>query len=167
MGTPQDHRQQLIDQASVLIQARNPGATITPLKEYVDAIYDDVYARVLLGRAYREDGQLASAIYSLQESLRFASQETNIRIIRDQINWLIGLHIQQSQDNNRPEDSIKLLEDLVQAPPYTPGYYIRLARLYENLQRFDEALRTLYYVQYDVDVGPQARTMIRDIAARG
>ncbi len=158
-------RTQLIDYASTLIQSRNSAASITPLKQYLEFAYDDVYLMSLLARAYKEDGQLNEAITTYQEALRFATDETSISIFHNQINLFISYHIQQSRENNSLQDSLSLLQYLVQAPPYTPGFYIRLAHIYEEMHRPEEAIQTLYYIQYDTEMGQQAQHLIEKILA--
>jgi len=158
-------RNQMIDRASAQIQNNRPRASIDPLKDYLDTAYDDVYVMALLGRAYKEDGQLAESIYAYQESLRFATDGTNTTIIRNQINLLISLHIQRSRENNALHESVGLLQYLVQAQPYTPGYLIRLAHVFVEMNRPEDALQALYYIQYDNEVGRQAQQMAAEILA--
>ena len=155
-------RQILINHASSLIQDRDTASAIKLLRTYLAVFYNDMDVLFTLGRAYRDDGQLLPAFEAFQAAYRNAYGATVRGVIMVQQYDVIARYVQQLKEQNKLEEVIQLYLRLSKSQPYVPGYYIALARAYAEAQRYSDAIRTLRYVQADIDVGPQATRMIQE-----
>lgn len=157
------YRRLLLDHASHLIQDDVPERAIEMLNQYLSIFYTDVDALVFLGRAYRDVGLRLDAIRSLQRAYRHEHRTAVSTLILSQENTLIGEYVQELHENNDQQKLVELYQWLTQSQPGVSGYYIGLADAYAAQSRAAEAVQVLRYVQYDLDVGPQARAMLREL----
>jgi len=158
-----DYRELLVDHASDLIQDNTPGRATVLLNLYLAIFYTDVDALILLGRAYRDTGSKFDAIKSFQSAYQHEHRTAVSGLILGQENTLIGEYVQQLKENNDQQGLVELYQWLTQSQPNVSGYYIGLAGAYTAQGRHDEARQTLRYVQYDLKVGLQARSLLREL----
>lgn len=157
------YRELLLDEASKLIQGDDLPQAIALLNQYLAIYYKDVDALIMLGRAYRDIGSKFEAIKSLQQAYQHEHRTARSTLILSQENTMIGTYIQELRDSNSQQTIIDVYRWLTQSQPDVPGYYIGLANAYIDQQRYVEAIKALRYVQYDIKVGPRARSLLNEL----
>jgi len=159
------YRTLILEHASDSIQSGDAADASALLERYLSIYYTDVDALIVIGRAYREQRLMLSAIRSFQQAYQNEYRLAVRELIINQANNIIGEMVQELRQDGRQDAIVELYEELTRSQPEIPGYFVGLANAYAAARRYDDALRALYYVQSDVQVGPQARSLIAEFTA--
>jgi tetratricopeptide (TPR) repeat protein len=154
------YRDLILERASELIQGGNPDKASDLLNQYLSIFYADVDALIILGRAYRNQRLRLNAVEAFQKAHQYEHRRAVRQLIINQENNIIGELVQDLKEQNQNASIIDLYENLTQVQPEVPGYFIGLANAYAAEHRYDEAIRSLRYIQSDIKEGPQAHALI-------
>lgn len=160
------YRELILDHASDLIQDDYAVQAISLLNQYLAIYYSDVSALIMLGQAYRETGSKFEAIQSLQQAYQHEHRTGLSELILGNANTVLGEYIQELKETDNQQTILEVYQWLTQAQPDVSGYFIGLAKAYAAQHRYQEAADALRYVQYDVKVGQQARSLLQELAEK-
>lgn len=160
------YRNLLLNHASDLIQGNDLSLPIALLNQYLAIYYKDVDALILLGQAYREAELKFEAIQSLQQAYQYEHRTSLSELILSLANTVLGEYVQELKEADEQQNIIDVYRWLTQSQPDVSGYFIGLAKAYTAQQRYGKAADALRYVQYDIKVGQQARSLLKELAEK-
>jgi len=152
-------RDRLLDTASVSL-GNTPRRSVGLLSAYTDIYFQDVTALQLLADGLVRLGEPEPALRALHGAYLAAHLPDDQARIQSRIDKLVEQRAQELMAGKDYAGLVKLYQLLVDQRPGYPPYYMQLAEA--HLQHGDEAeaRRALRYIQYDNELGNQARRQI-------
>ncbi len=133
------------------------------LTSYVQLFYRDVDALLRLARIHEQQQDHQQSLLRLQEAHAAAHTQVDLDHIQSRIDRVIGDFAQvlaKSKDHN---GLVSLYRAMIERQPNHAPYYLALAQAHIAADSPQAALTALRYIEYDSQVGMQAREMIANL----
>jgi len=150
---------QLLDTASASM-SNAPRQSVALLTAYTEIYFQDVAALRLLADGLVRLGEPEPALQSLQEAYLAAHQPADLAQIQAQIDSLLRQYAQLLAAQQDYQGLVRLYQTLLDQRPDHAPYYLRLAEAHLQNGNPADARRALRYIQYDSELGDQARQQI-------
>lgn len=152
-------RAHLLDTASTALNP-SPRLSVALLSAYTEIFFQDGAALELLAEGQVRVGETEPALRSLHDAYLAAYLPEDQARIQERIDTLVAQHAQQLEAAKKFSGLVTFYGSLLdQRPGYAP-YYMRLAEAHMHDGNEAGARRALRYIQYDPELGDQARRQL-------
>ncbi len=133
------------------------------LTSYVQVFYRDVDALLRLAKIHEQQQDYQQSLLRLQEAYAAAHTQVDLEHIQSRIDRVIGDFTQTLAKSKDHNGLVSLYRAMIERQPNHAPYYLALAQAHMAADSPQAALTALRYIEYDSQVGIQAREMIANL----
>ncbi len=137
-----------------------PELAAQALKSYVQVFYRDVDALLRLAGIHEHQRDYQQSLFRLQEAHAAAHTQVDLGHIQSRIDRLVGDYTLELKTHKNHNGLVSLYRKMIERQPNHAPYYLELAQAYLAVGSRPAALDALRYIEYDSEVGIQARELI-------
>jgi clan AA aspartic protease (TIGR02281 family) len=137
------------------------------LTSYVQVFYRDVDALLRLAKIHERQQDYQQSLLRLQEAHAAAHTQVDLEHIQSRIDRVISEFAQKLARSKDHNGLVSLYRAMIERQPNHAPYYLALAQAHIAADSPQAALTALRYIEYDSQVGIQAREMIANLVNIG
>jgi clan AA aspartic protease (TIGR02281 family) len=162
-----NHLRNVLFENSSELARLDPERAAQLLTSYVQVFYRDVDALLKLAKIHEQQQDYQQSLLRLQEAYAAAHTQVDLEHIQSRIDRAIGELAQKLARTKDHNGLASLYRAMIERQPNHAPYYLALAQAHVAADSPQAALTALRYIEYDSQVGSQAREMITRLEGIG
>ncbi len=157
------HLRNVLFEKSAELAKLDPELAAQALSSYVQVFYRDVDALLRLAKIHEHQQDYQQSVLRLQEAHAAAHSQADLEHIQSRIDRVTSDATQKLARNEDHNGLVSLYRAMIERQPNHAPYYLALAQAHIAADSPRAALTALRYIEYDSQVGTQAREMITNL----